>query len=130
MSIMLRITDKHLGAAEIAAPDLLLPLMTVSAREILRLRVEVEVARYNEARGAAHLLIQPSLRETEPNGAGKALFRALLLEPQVAMAVEAVEKRRLIMLLDGRQVTDLDEKFLLTPNSEARFIKLVPLVGG
>jgi hypothetical protein len=43
MSIMLRITDKDLGAAEIAAPDLLLPLMTVSAREILRLRVEAEV---------------------------------------------------------------------------------------
>lgn len=64
------------------------------------------------------------------NGAGQARFRELQLEPQVAMAIEAVEKRRVIMLIDGRQVTDLDESFLLTPNSEARFIRLVPLVGG
>jgi hypothetical protein len=46
------------------------------------------------------------------------------------MAIEAVEKRPIIMLLDGRQVTNLDEKFVLTPASEARFVRLVPLRGG
>lgn len=130
MSIMLKIIDKAIGAAEIAAPDLLVPLVTVSAREILRLRVEAEVERYNETCGASALLIESHWRESELNTDRKQRFRAMKLEPQVAMAIEAVEKRRVIMLLDGRQVTDLDEKFVLTPASEARFIRLVPLRGG
>src|SRR5215510_11518189 len=111
MSIMLKIIDKEPGAAEIAAPDLLVPLLTVSAREILRLRVEAEVERYNESCGASALLIEPHWRESSLNPDRKQRFRPLKLEPQVAAAIEAVEKRRIIMLLDGRQVTDLDEKF-------------------
>jgi hypothetical protein len=130
MSIMLRITDKELGAAEIVAPDLLVPLLTISAREILRLRIEAEVERYNATRGASHLLIQPAPRESELNGSREARFRELKVAPQIALAIEAVEKRRVIMLLNGRQVTSLDETFVLTPSSEARFIRLVPLVGG
>jgi hypothetical protein len=130
MSIMLKIIDKEIGAAEIAAPDLLVPLLTVSAREILRLRVEAEVERYNETCGALALLVEPHWRESALNPDRKQRFRALKLEPQVAMAFEAIEKRRIIMLLDSRQVTDLDEKFFLTPASEARFIRLVPLRGG
>ena len=130
MSIMLRIIDKDIGAAEVAAPDLLVPLLTISAREILRLRVEAEVEIYNETQGASRLLVQPHPRETELNSGRKDRFRKLALEPQVAAAVEAVEKRRVIMLLDGRQITDLDETFVLTPASEARFVRLVPLRGG
>jgi len=130
MSIMLRIIDKQLGAAEIAAPDLLVPLLSVTAREILRLRVEAEVERYNETRGESTLLIEPHWRESALNPDRTRRFRALKLEPQVAAAIEAVEKRRIIMLLDGRQVTDLDEKFVLTAASEARFVRLVPLRGG
>jgi hypothetical protein len=130
MSIMLRIIDKQLGAAEIAAPDLLVPLLSVTAREILRLRVEAEVERYNETRGESTLLIEPHWRESALNPDRTRRFRALKLEPQVAEAIEAVEKRRIIMLLDGRQVTDLDEKFVLTAASEARFVRLVPLRGG
>lgn len=130
MSIVLRITDKELGAAEIVAPDLLVPLLTISAREILRLRVEAEVERYNATGGTSHLLIQPAPRESKLNGTREARFRELKIEPQIAVAIEAVEKRRVIMLLNGRQVSDLDETFFLTPGSEARFIRLVPLVGG
>jgi hypothetical protein len=115
MSIMLKIIDKEIGAAEIAAPDLLVPLLTVSAREILRLRVEAEVERYNETCGASVLLVEPHWRESAVNPDRKPRFRALKLEPQVAMAIEAVEKSRVIMLLDGRQVADLDQKLFLPP---------------
>src|SRR5215468_8097840 len=114
MSTVLRITDKELGAAEIVAPDLLVPLLTISAREILRLRVEAEVERYNATRGTSHLLIQPAPRESKLNGTREGRFRELKIEPQIAVAIEAVEKRRVIMLLNGRQVSDLDETFFLT----------------
>jgi hypothetical protein len=131
MSIMLKIVDKKLGAAEIAAPDLYIPFLTVTAREILRLRVEAEVNKYNETAGASPLLIEPHRREAELNPDRKhRFFRVLELEPQVDMAIEAVEKGRIIMLIDGRQIGDLDEKFVLTGASEARFVRLVPLRGG
>jgi len=130
MSVKLKIIDKKLGAAEIAAPDLLVPLLTVTARDIVRLRVEAEVERYNETAGASLLLVEPHWREAELNGNRQQRFRALKLEPQVDAAIEAVEKGRIIMLLDGRQIGDLDEKFVLSPASEARFIRLIPLRGG
>ena len=33
-------------------------------------------------------------------------------------------------LVDDRQVDDLDQEIVLTPDTDVRFLKLVPLVGG
>jgi hypothetical protein len=41
-----------------------------------------------------------------------------------------VRKRRVVILFNGAQVDDLDAPLVLTPISEARFLRLVPLVGG
>jgi hypothetical protein len=35
-----------------------------------------------------------------------------------------------LLIVNGRQVLELDEPFELQPESEVRFVKLVPLVGG
>jgi hypothetical protein len=34
------------------------------------------------------------------------------------------------MLVDDRQIGDLDEPIVLTPDSEVVFLRLTPLVGG
>lgn len=128
MSIELRIFDKQIGAPEVAAPDLILPLERVSAREIVRRRVEAEVERYNTSHGETALFVTPCAEEVALNG--QRGFRALDAEKQCVLAEAALAARRIVMLLDGRQIDDLDEVHLLTPQSAARFIRLVPLVGG
>jgi len=44
--------------------------------------------------------------------------------------VEAFERRRIVIIVDRRQVLDLDEAIVVTAGTEVRFLKLVPLVGG
>ena len=47
-----------------------------------------------------------------------------------AAAVEAFERGRLVVLVDGRQRLELDEAVELLPASDVAFIRLVPLAGG
>ena len=49
---------------------------------------------------------------------------------QLAAAIEAFQRTRILVVVDRRQLLDLDEDITVTPDSEVRFIKLVPLVGG
>jgi hypothetical protein len=44
--------------------------------------------------------------------------------------VDAFERNRFVVIIDGRQVLDLDQPIIVSPTTEARFLKLVPLVGG
>ena len=46
------------------------------------------------------------------------------------MALEAIRKGRVILMFKCVQVEDIDAPLLITPVSEARFLKLVSLVGG
>jgi hypothetical protein len=41
-----------------------------------------------------------------------------------------MRKRRVILLFNGIQVEDIDAPLVITPVSEARFLRLVPLAGG
>ena len=56
--------------------------------------------------------------------------RPLDTERQIEVALEALRKRRVILLFNGVQIEDIDAPLLLTPVSEARFLRLVPLAGG
>ena len=51
-------------------------------------------------------------------------------ERQIEVALEALRKRRVILLFNGIQIEDIDAPLLMTPVSEARFLRLVPLAGG
>ena len=42
----------------------------------------------------------------------------------------AFERTRIIVIVDGRQMQDLDQEIAVTDKTEVRFVKLVPLVGG
>jgi hypothetical protein len=105
-----------------------LPEKRITVRELLRRRIEHEVAAYNS-------------RETEtfdglvtPHPAERALnarpMRNIDAEAQIAAAVTAFERTRLLVIVDDRQVEDLDATLDLRPGSDVSFVKLVPLAGG
>jgi len=66
-------------------------------------------------------LIRARARVPRARGAGVDGFTA---------AVEAFERGRLVVLVDGRQRESLDEVVELSPASDVAFIRLVPLAGG
>jgi hypothetical protein len=119
-------TGKALG--EFSLPDL---PDSVTARELVRLRVREEVARHNAA-PSQHFrgLVKPTDAEIELNGYRLRAARRLDWERQADAAEAAFTRNGFILLVGDRQIDDLDERIALVGDPVVSFIKLVPLVGG
>jgi hypothetical protein len=132
MSVVLKTVDQVLGSPMAEGPQLSFEVGHVTARDIVCARVRLEVERYNSnaPEWSFVSLVAPAKEERELNGPRNAKRRPLDAERQIEVALEAVRKRRVIIMFNGVQVSDLDAPLVVTPISEARFLKLVPLVGG
>lgn len=104
---------------------------TVTLRELIRLRVREEVARYN-ARPVVrfHGLVRPTAAEADLNGYLMTTPAPIDWEEQADAAVSAFGGNAFFVLVGDRQVEDLDEELALGEASRVAFIRLVQLVGG
>jgi hypothetical protein len=103
----------------------------ITARELIRLRVREEVARYNLDPGPHFRgLVQPSGAEAERGRYRMPAPRRLDWEAQADVAEQAFARNRFFMLVGDRQVEDLDEVVSLADEPSVVFVKLVPLAGG
>lgn len=91
--------------------------------------MQQEVDRFNQSdyevfRG----LVQPEESERILNGVRE---RPVLdWQKQYAKAIASFNGNGFLVFIDDRQITDLDEAILLTPETKVTFLKLVPLIGG
>jgi hypothetical protein len=113
---------------EFSLPDL---PERISARELVRLRVREEAARYNAA-PSRHFrgLVKPSDAEAELNGYRMRTARKLIWERQADAAEAAFARNGFLLLVGDRQIEDLDTEIDLIADPVVSFVKLVPLVGG
>jgi hypothetical protein len=110
---------------------LILPTETTTARELIRHRVEREVNAYNANGGRRFRgLIQPIGAELTLNGYRMGKRRQIDLEQQVHKAQLAFEANAFVLFINDRQVTELDHKIVLVPETKVTFLRLLPLVGG
>ena len=132
MTVVLKTIDQVPGAPIVEGPVLSFQVGRVTAREIVRARVAAEVERHNASASRAEFagLLQPPEVERQLNAQRAELPRPLDAERQIEVALEAVRTGRVIILFNGEQVSDIDAPLIVTPVSEARFLRLVPLVGG
>lgn len=103
----------------------------LTLREVIRRRVFQEVAEHN-ARGADVFrgLVQPVGAERILNGYRMAKPRRVDAEEQFDRAIEAFSRNGFVVIVDDRQVVELDAMVDLRMGTEITFLKLVPLVGG
>src|SRR5215510_7537246 len=129
MTVVLRTVDQVPGAPVVDGPELSFQVGQVTVREIVRARVTAEVERHNSERQPRKFvgLVQPPPEEQRLNPARSELPKPLDVERQIEVALEAVRNGRVIILFNGEQVSDLDAPLIVTPVSEARFLRLVPL---
>ncbi|MEV4060402.1 hypothetical protein [Nonomuraea dietziae] len=114
--------------AEFSLPDL---PERISARELVRLRVREEVARYNAAPSPRfHGLVKSSDAEAELNGYRMRTARKLDWEKQADAAETAFARNGFLLLVGERQIEDLDTEIDLIANPVVSFVRLIPLVGG
>ncbi|MFE9694306.1 hypothetical protein [Micromonospora sp. NPDC005806] len=100
-------------------------------REVIRRRVFQEVAEHNARRsGEFRGLVQPTETERGLNGARRYEHRQVDPHRQYDRAVQAFGRNGFIVLVDERQVEDLDAQVELRTGTEVTFLRLVPLAGG
>jgi len=127
----IQIFDAPLHGERTAAGGILLDAGPVTLRDLIRGRLLKEVESYNLALPETFQgLVQPEESEQILNGFRMKTKRPLDWEVQSRRAYSSFEKNGFLVLVDGRQVTELDERLDLHEDSEIDFIKLVPLVGG
>lgn len=125
------IFDSPLHGERRTAGGIRLDMGTVTLRDLIRGRLQQEVERYNQALPETFQgLVQPEESEQILNGFRLKTKRPLDWEVQCRRACSSFEKNGFLVLIDGKQVTELDVPFDLHEDSEIDFIKLVPLIGG
>jgi hypothetical protein len=131
MAITVTIRDESAPGREQASFELPGIPETITVREFIRTRVREEVANYNSRPTEAfNGLVQPVDAERTLNGYRLERPRTLDWEEQARVAEEAFARNGFFVIVDDRQVEDLDEELRLTPETEVRFLRLTPLVGG
>ncbi|GAB3976847.1 hypothetical protein V1634_27355 [Plantactinospora veratri] len=100
-------------------------------REVIRRRVFQEVAEHNAKGGDLFRgLVQPTDTERTLNGFKLRQPRRIDPDEQADRALEAFSRNGFIVLVDDRQVDELDAVVELARGTRITFLKLVPLVGG
>jgi hypothetical protein len=103
----------------------------LTVRELIRTRVEREVAEYNTRQSdKLYGLLQARETEQAHNNARPRKFQPLDLQEQFDKAVRAFHRNGFIILVDQRQAESLDTWIEVKPETEVTFLKLVALVGG
>jgi hypothetical protein len=140
MVALLKVADQIAGkpTSDRRAVILRLASERSSARAIIRSRVVTEVQEINRITqenrtGGAGCSNLVGKAEAELNGGSTKAWSwamSLDIDVEVARAITAFTRRRYIMLLDDRQIEDLDDPIGLRPDSEIVFLHLTPLKGG
>ncbi|HEY2137540.1 MAG TPA: hypothetical protein VGH49_16750 [Xanthobacteraceae bacterium] len=158
MNAVLEIYDERWpGAERELRHRLALPVERMTARDLIRCRIDAEVAIHNAVERARHegqiaahdaardapseWLVTPGALERSLNGPRGAYgpwpgvktpesMTLLESEPLIAVALEAFARNGFFMIFDGRQIVDLDEVLTIAHDSVLIFLRLVPLVGG
>jgi uncharacterized protein RhaS with RHS repeats len=129
-AVSVRVRDERSPGRAVGELELTLERRT-TLRDLIRTRVREEVARYNAEPGERfNGLVRPTEAEEDANGYRLRKPRRLDWERQAQVAEEAFGRNGYFVLVGDRQVDDLDEELELTPETEIRFLRLTPLVGG
>lgn len=110
---------------------LFFPKRVITARELIGERVRREVEAYNQHKPLVlKSLVTPGETEQLLNGPQKPKQHMIDAEKQVRLAVAAFSQNAFILLVNERQVSELDQEIELTKATQVVFLKLMPLVGG
>ena len=130
MPLTLSLLDETTAGGRRSAGEFRFDTAVLTLREIIRLRVQQEVERFNRSESKVFQgLIRPEETERILNDVRD---RRLVLDwqKQYVKAVTAFNGNGFLVFVDDRQVADLDETIQLTAETKVTFLKLVPLIGG
>lgn len=104
----------------------------MKVKDLIAARVTSEVNTYNNKLPEYFKgLIQPTDAEKTLNGFKlKRKKKTIDVEQQIFVAYSSFQKNGYFVLVDNKQVEDLEQEVLVNKETVVSFIKLTPLVGG
>lgn len=132
MALAVTLVDETTSGDVVNKTILKLVSERITLRELITQRIRDEVDKFNQKKSREIFsgLVQPTDTEKALNGYKMRKPRLIEFDKQLQLALDAFESNGFFVLLDDRQVEDLNEPLTLTEHSKVSFIKLVPLVGG
>lgn len=118
--------------------ELVVPSLQLTARELINLHVHDEYISHEFIRENASQMVKEIRRDLD----GKSEKQFVWMdspnkfsvnstwETEAKKAQIAFQKGRFFIIIDNKQVVDLDTSIFLQPDSVVQFIRLVPLIGG
>jgi hypothetical protein len=104
---------------------------TISIQELIEKRVTQEVENYNNKLPEYYKgLVEPTDAEKTLNGFKLTKRQLIDTEKQVYVALEAFQKNSFFILVDNRQIEELNQEIKINKHSKISFVKLTPLIGG
>jgi hypothetical protein len=104
---------------------------TITVEDLIRARVYEEVRAHKLHQPEFFRgLIQPTEAERTLNGFEARQRRRIDPEKEFQKAIESFNRNGFFMLVNGRQVDELEEEIEIGAETTVTFLKLVPLVGG
>ncbi|ADZ90671.1 hypothetical protein [Marinomonas mediterranea] len=131
MGFALNIQDETTSGDVINSTIIQFPAETVSVRTLIETRVAAEVEKYREQKQEHFLgLVRPKDAEEELNGFRLKELKNIDLDEQKKVALDAFKTNGFFLLVNDKQLIELDDEIVITPKSRVVFLKLIPLVGG
>lgn len=132
MSLAVTLLDETTTGKVVNQTTLKLVSERISVRDLISQRIREEVEKFNRQKKLDIFsgLVQPSDTEKTLNGYKMKKPKLIDVDKQIDLALTAFESNGFFLLVDDRQVEELDEMLTLRENSMVSFVKLVPLVGG
>ena len=131
MAFDVTVIDQKVGGRESGSLKLTGLDSGTTLRDLIRTRVREEVAQYNAGPTERfNGLVQPVGAEETVNGYRLSEPRRLNWEEQADAAENAFHRNGFFVLVGDQQVDDLDAELDLDADTEVRFIRLTPIVGG
>lgn len=107
------------------------PTECITVRELIRSRIYQDVSDYNTLRSTSSVsLVRPTDTEEQLNGPRSRNMRPVDWKAQFAVACDAFDGGRILVLVGNRQTETLDEEIRVAPATEITFLRLALLVGG
>lgn len=131
MTATVTVHDETASGEKIHTLKVQLPQAHVSVRELIQHRIQQEARKFNLERPVCfHALVQPLEAQETSRGFRLPVHRDVDWEQQSAAALNAFVKKNISVLVNGREMQDLDGELDLNEATVVSFVKLMPIVAG
>lgn len=103
----------------------------ITVRELIARRIQSEVEKFNLQRPINFkALVQPKDAEETPQGYRLRQHRDLDWRVQADEAEKAFENKGFFVMVDHKEIKDLEQEITIADNTDIAFVKLMPIVAG